>query len=367
MGFGLYIVHISGPEKKNFPIPQVEVMLMQHTSIRLWSNFSGRLKPIESVDIRPLVGGKIDKILFSDGDYVTRGQTLFVIDPRSLKAAMEWAEGELAKAKSVESLSNAELLRKERLLRDKLISKSEYDTALNQHKLSVETVKQANSAFQKATIDFDNAYVKSPINGIVGRAELTVGNTVTTELNSPKLAHIITTDKYYVEFDIDESTFIEKFSHSKNINEIPIKVEIPQLGNTYFAGHMSSFDNTINEKNGSVRSRAMIENTDGKLFSGMFVNIDIGSPQEHSVLLVPQNAIKTDLEKKYVYVIDNNQIAEYREVKLGDYYNNYRVVTDGLSPGDRVVTNGILHIIKNRKVAVKQVNAVADAMRITEG
>lgn len=332
------------------PAPAVDVVVVEPQEIRTWAGFSGRLAPVETAAIKPLVSGTIQQVLFSDGQQVKKGQALFVIDPRQHQASVKRAQAQLATAQSHEHLSRDELKRAEQLLASKLVSQSVYDSSLSAYQVAQAEVKQAEAALSQAQLDLEYAHIIAPIAGRVGRAELTVGNVVETGANAPVLTQIVATDKLYAEFNVDESSYIQFVRNAHNQKAMPVELTLAGDTSVVYQGHIASFDNRLDSNSGTIRARALFDNQDGALTAGMFANIRMGSADTEKKLLVPERAIGTNQSKKYVLVVDENNTANYREVTLGDSYQGQRVVLAGIHDGDKVIVNGLSHVRPNTPV-----------------
>lgn len=331
------------------PAPAVDIVILQPQEIRTWAGFSGRLAPVESADIKPLVSGAIQKVLFTEGQQVKKGQPLFVIDPRPHQASVQRAQAQLATAQSRAKLAQDELTRAEQLIGAKLVSQSVYDSALSAHQVAQADVKQADAALNQAKLNLEYAHISAPISGRVGRAELTVGNVVDAGVNAPVLTQIVANDKLYAEFNVDEATYVQLVRNTKDVQAMPVELSLAvekTTGNTAanYEGHIYAFDNRLDTNSGTIRARAIFENKDGALTAGMFANVRLGSAEKVQALLVPERAIGTNQSKKYVLVVDESNIANYREVILGDHYDGQRVIQVGVVAGEKVIVNGLSHV-----------------------
>lgn len=338
------------------PAPAVDVVVLQPQEIRSWAEFSGRLAPVESAGIKPLVGGTIQKVLFTEGQQVKKGEPLFVIDPRPHQASVQRAQAQLATAQSRAKLAQDELTRAEQLIGAKLVSQSVYDSALSAHQVAQADVKQADAALNQAKLDLEYAHISAPISGRVGRAELTVGNVVDAGVNAPVLTQIVANDKLYAEFNVDEATYVQLVRNTKDVQAMPVKLSLAGDTEASYEGHIYAFDNRLDTNSGTIRARAIFDNKDGALTAGMFANVRLGSAEKVQALLVPERAIGTNQSKKYVLVVDETNTANYREVTLGDHYQGQRVIQIGVNAGEKVIVNGLSHVrpksVVNPTVAV---------------
>ena len=333
--------------------PQIEFTTLTPVAVRTWTSYSGRLAPVEGADIKPLVGGTIVAVNFAEGQSVEAGDPLFVIDPRPYRNAVTQAEAALATAESRLELARDEFARAERLHASAIVSDSVFDTARSNLQVAQAEVLQAQSTLDQAQLNFEHAHITAPIAGRVGRAELTVGNVVDAGPNAPVLTNIVADANLYAEFNVDEQRYIQ-FARARQQGRMPVELSLAQDPGRVYHGEVHAFDNRLDSSSGTIRARAIVANSDGVLTPGLFVNVKVGAPSEEAVLLVPERAIGTNQSRKFVYVVDEQNLAQYREVTLGASHEGQRIVMAGLEAGDRVVVNGIAHVVPNAPV-----NAVA--------
>jgi membrane fusion protein, multidrug efflux system len=332
------------------PAPSVDLLVVETKSIRSWSQFSGRLAPVESAAIKPLVSGTIQKVLFTEGQQVKKGQPLFVIDPRPHQASVQRAQAQLATAQSRAKLAQDELARAEQLIGAKLVSQSVYDSALSANQVAQADVKQAEAALSQAKLNLEYAHISAPISGRVGRAELTTGNVVEAGVNAPVLTQIVANDKLYAEFNVDEATYVQLVRNTQNVQAMPVELNLAGDSVTTYEGQIYAFDNRLDTNSGTIRARAIFDNKDGALTAGMFANLRLGSAEKSNSLLIPERAIGTNQSKKFVLVVDETNTANYREVVLGEHYQGQRVVLSGLETGEKIIVNGLSHVRPNSLV-----------------
>lgn len=326
------------------PAPIVDILVVKHAAVRLWTRFSGRLTAVDYADIKPLVGGKIEKVFFVDGQFVEKDDPLFLIDPRPYQAVVNRFQAQLASALSINKLAKDELERTRELVNRKLISDSVFDQANNDYEVSRSKINEARSALAEAELDVEYASIKAPFSGQMSRAELTEGNIVEVNTGAPVLASIVSKKQVYAEFNIDEQSYIKAVRHSSDMKEMPVELRLTGDDEMVYQGQLHSFDNQLDATTGTIRTRAIFENSDGVLKPGMYANIRLGSAQEIEALLIPQRAIGTNQAKKYVLLVNEDNIVQYREVVLGQQVDESRLVISGLHEGDKVVINGVSKI-----------------------
>jgi len=325
------------------PARQVPVTAVSLQSVRLWTRFAGRLTAVNTAEIKPRVSGEIQQVLFQDGQLVERGELLFVIDPRPYQAAVQQAKAQLASAESRTTLARDELARASKLVERKLVSDSIYDAAKNEYQVASAMIREAESAVVRTELDLQYAHIKAPFSGRISRAELTVGNLVEAGGSAPVLATLVSNQQLYAEFNVDEQTYLQSIRTTGNTAAMPVELTLANDDRVY-RGKVHAFDNQLDISSGTIRARAIFDNTDGALTPGMYANVQLGAATEVEVLLIPTGAVGTNQDKKFVYVVGEDHIAAYREVTLGQYHKGQRVVLSGLQPGDQVVINGLAHI-----------------------
>jgi multidrug efflux system membrane fusion protein len=325
------------------PAPEVQVTLIELKKIRVWREFSGKLRAIHHVEVRPRVGGTITKVLFEEGSIVQEGTPLFVIDPRPYEAAKDSVYAALQAAQSELKLAQTELDRATSLLEKKIIAKSRYDEVFNRHKVAQASLNAAKAAYRNAKLDVEYAHIKAPVTGRVSRAEITEGNVIEAGNNAPILTTIVSNDKLYAEFDVDEQTYLQAVRHMRNA-PMPVEMQLASDENLTYEGKIHSFDNRLDATSGTIRARAVFENTDGLLVPGMYAHVRLGSAQQEPKILLQEHAIGTDQNKKFVYVIGEDNTIQYREVKLGHPIEGKRIISAGLDAGEKVLINGLQRV-----------------------
>jgi membrane fusion protein, multidrug efflux system len=326
--------------------PKVTAVTIVKEDIELSKSFSGRTLAANIVDITPQVSGVITQVNFKDGQKVKAGDLLFVIDPRTFKAKVEKLEADLKAALNEEENDKRNFLRAKELRKTSTVSQSNFEERETTYTVAVSNREAIEANLTIAKVDLDHAYVKSPINGKVSRAEITLGNYVSA--GGKILTTVVADDKMYVDFEVDESTYLKSIKRSNdsdltnNLN-VPVTVISSGDGKEYL-GEVSSFDNQIDISSGTIRARAIFDNKDNSLISGMFVTVEMGTPLIKDQIMVSEKSIGTNQNRKFVYVIGENNMIEYRGVTLGDSLNGKRIVLDGLKVGDVIVSDGLIKL-----------------------
>lgn len=350
------------------PIVVVSVQTLNRQNIRTWTSFSGRMQAVDYAEIRPEVSGRITEIRFKDGQTVNAGDVLLVIDPEPYEAAVAKAEATLASAITKASFAKKELDRAANLVKTQALAERDFDSRANDDRVAQADIKSAQAELKQAKINLDRAYVKAPISGRVSRAEITLGNLVQTGSNAPVLTSIVSNDGIYADFEVDEQTYMKSIrAHAVTQHEeqsIPVELTVQGDEQHPYKGTIYSFDNHIDSGSGTIRARAKFANEDSRLVPGMFVSVKLASSDAIDVLLVPERAISNDQNKKYVYVVGDDNKVSYREVVLGSQAREgLRIVLSGLQPGDRVIVDGIQHVKPDIKVKVEELATQRNAVK----
>lgn len=347
---------VESSDKAQAPAMSVEITVIEELSTRLWKEFSGRLAAVDYVEIRPQASGLITEVKFEDGQFVTQGDILYIIDPLPLKAIVAQESADLIVAKNRLALAQKEYKRSKNMLKKNMLSQRVYDERMNTKLVADLTVKRAEAELSEAKINLSYAYIKSPISGRVSRTELTVGNLVSAGSNAPLLTTIVSGERIYGEFEVDEQTYlnyIDGNSSEQNTRHAnPVELRL-QNSDTVYQGKIHSFDNRIDPTSGTIRARAIFDNPQGKLLPGMYARLKLGSVTEEKTIRVSERAIGTDQNRKFVYVVNADNKATYREVQLGNSIDGDRIVHSGLMVGDKVIVRGLMRIQPNMQVNPK--------------
>ncbi len=321
------------------PAAEVDVAAVLSQTITDWQSYSGRLEPIDRVDVRPLVPGTIVAVHFKDGALVKKGDPLFTIDPRPYVAEVDQAAAQLAAAQARATYTSTDAARADRLLADNAIAKRDYDEKQNASRVAAADVKAARAALEAAQVNLSYTQVTAPVAGRVSRAELTVGNVVSVGANAPLLTTLVSVSPMYASFEVDEQTYLQYLGRDRG-SKVAVSLGLANETGYSRDGVVTSVDNRLNTSSGTIRVRASFDNADGALVPGLYARVKVGGGAPRAAILVDDAAIGTDQAKKYVLVVDSANKVEYREIQLGALHEGLRVVTGGLKSGERIVVNG---------------------------
>lgn len=322
---------------------------------------TGRIEAEESVDIVARVSGWLQNKYFQEGDIVKKGQKLFLIEPDEYALAARTARARVSENSAVYNNSEIDLRRAEQLLKEDLVSREYYDNALTQRNKNRAALDGAVSDMHKANLNLSYTNITSPMDGRIGKANVSVGNYVTP--STGVIAQIYTTNPMKVIFPLKSGDFIElKKYYIENPNDESTVSVLLKLadGSTYEKeGTIEFVDNKVDENTGTVTMRAVFENPNELLVPGDYVNVTIRVNQPQKVMLIPQSATKTDVGTGYyVWVIEDGKAVK-RDIVVNDNYENNWIVESGLNYDDVVVMKGIQDIYKTGQ-PVKTKKVVSD-------
>lgn len=348
----------------------VSVAAVVQSSVATWDEFSGRLEAVERVDIRSRVAGSLQSVHFREGGLVKKGDLLLTIDPAPYAADVDRADAQLAAAQARVAQAKGENERSQRLWSEQAISRREFDERINGQREADANLRAAQAALQTARLSLGYTQVRAPVSGRVGRLEVTVGNLVAAGPSAPVLTTLVSVSPIYASFDADEQTVAKALAQiqigggsagNRKLDGIPVQMGTAASTDTPYAGRLQLVDNQVDAKSGTVRARAVFDNTDGTLMPGQFAKVRMGQAKEATALLVNERAVGTDQSKKFVLVVGTDNKVVYREVTLGASVNGLRVVTSGLQANERIVVNGLQRVRPGALVAPQMVDMSAKA------
>ena len=341
--------------------PLVSVAQVVYERVTEWDEFTGRLQAPQTVNLVPRVSGYIEQIHFSEGALVQKGDLLVQIDPRPFAAEVARLKAELQSAKSASVLADAEYSRAEKLSSQRAISAEVLDSRLARKQQTAATVASVSAALQRAELDLSYTSIRAPISGRVSYAQVTAGNYVNA--GQSQLTSLVSTDKMYAYFDVDERTYLKyarlaqdgKRADTRDEAANPVYMALASETNFNHIGHVDFVDNRIDAQTGTIRIRASFANTENDLLPGLFARIRLVGSDSYDGVLIDEKAVGTDLNNKFVLVVNASNQLEYRAITLGEKVNGLRIVTDGLAATDKIVVNGLQRVRPNMQIEPKLV------------
>ena len=332
-------------EKGGRGAPEVGYVTVKVESVPLTTSLGGRAVAYETSEVRPQVNGLIRRRLFAEGGFVRAGQPLYQIDASLYQAGVDQAVANLASARASAQAADERARRLEPLAKMQAVAEQDYTDALAQARMARAAVAQNGAALETARINLRFATITAPISGRIGRSLVTPGGLVSASQATP-LAVIQQTDPMYVDMQQSsaELTALRQAIESGGVTAGSTSVRLRmEDGSTYpFAGTVQFSDVTVNEATGTVTLRARFPNPRGILLPGMFVTALFDQVVNPSAILLPQAAVQRDFDgSAFVYLAGKDNKAARRKIVADRTAGANWVVTDGLEPGERVITQGV--------------------------
>lgn len=332
--------------------PQVVVSQPVKKAVQEWDEYTGRFAAVEEVEIRARVSGYLTVINFKDGQIVFKGDPLFVIDPRPYQAAADIARAGVAQARSSVQLAQRELERARDLRQTQAVSQAVLDTRSQQLQNAQAGLLAAEAQVRAAELDLEFTAVKAPVTGRVSNRRVSVGNLVSGgSAQSTLLTTIVSLDPIHFYFDADQASYLryvrlsrtgERASSRDAAN--PVQLALPDEQGFVHQGRIDFVDNVIDDGTGTIRARAVFDNPDMVLTPGMFARLRLIGRPDYDGLLLPDAAIGTDQNRRFVMVVDKDNKATYHPVTTGPLIDGLRVIRDGLMATDKVITAGLQRV-----------------------
>lgn len=325
------------------PPPDVSVAAVIAKPVRQWDDFTGRIGAVEMVELRARVSGYVQRVAYEEGQEVKKGDLLFVIDPRPYRAVLDRALADLDRARAEARLAQAQDARAQSLIEAKAISREEFETRKAATAQGGAGVRAAEAAVAAAQLDLTFTEVRSPIDGRAGRAAITQGNLAQADVTS--LTTVVSQDPVYVNFESDEQAYLRymelarKGERSGSHN--PVRVGLANETGYPHEGTVDFVDNQVDAATGTIRARAVLRNPDRVFTPGLFARVQLEGSAEFQALLIDDKAVMTDQDRKYVYVLDEQNKAMRKDVVLGRTIEGLRVVQSGLQAQEKIIVHGV--------------------------
>jgi multidrug efflux system membrane fusion protein len=330
------------------PPPTVSVVTAEHRDVPLETTYTGRVEAVESVELRPRVSGALDQVLFREGTLVSRGTPLFRIDPRPYAIALARAEADVTTIAAQLARARDEFQRADRLVAADAISVEEAERRKAEVAALEGRLAMARAQAQDAALNLEFTTVRAPVSGRIGRAEVTAGNLVNGAAGSAtRLATLHSIDPIYAYFELDPVT-AEAAARRPRAEWVATVTafEGPLSAN----GPIDFVDNGVGAETGTLKVRARLANPRGLLLPGAVVKVTFRYGTETRSIVVPEIAVGTDQGARFVLAAAPDGTAEYRPVTLGARAGAWRVVTDAVRAGDRIILPGMPGLRPGMKV-----------------
>lgn len=349
-------------QQKGTQAPVVSVAKPVQREIIEWDEYTGRFDAVQTVEIRARISGYLNEVRFKDGQAVKQGDLLFAIDPRPFERALEQAKAELFAATTKVENANLDVVRGRPLLERKVISDKSFDDRESLVRDAQAAVKVGEAKVKTAELDLSFATITAPISGRISRSLVTAGNWISagSVAGTTLLTTIVSEDPIYIYFDVNENNYIKyKRLAERGVGAAAIgalvEVALPDERGFPHKARLDFLDNRLDQGTGTLRARAVLANKAGLFSPGLFGRVRVTGTPTYVAVLVPDDAIGTDQTNKYVYIVGDDGTVARRNVKLGPLADGLRVVREGISGDEWVITNGLQRARPGLKVEPKRV------------
>jgi len=341
------------PAAGGMPAMPVTVQAVSAETVPIQTEVVAQTEGAKQIEVRPRVGGIVLKRLYQEGETVKAGQDMFLIDPVPFQLQVEQSRALIAQQKARIEQTAREAQRLKGLLETKSISQREYDNAASDNSVAAATLLQYQAQLREAELNLSYTHVKAPEGGIGGRFVLSEGALATA--NSTLLSTIVQVSPIWVRFSLSESELQALGGHLR-----PGKVQDVRLvladGSEYpLSGKINFSASQIDPALGTQQLRAEFQNPDSALLPGQFVRVRLTTGKRDGVFLIPQTAVLTGQQGKFVFVADKDKegktVAAVRPITVGGWFGERWSVLDGLKAGDQVITDNLIKVRPGAPVA----------------
>lgn len=350
-GSNIFDKVMQGRAAKNKPAPAVTVQTVENADIIRSFEAPGRVVSKYQVNVLARISGYLQKSYFKEGDFVKAGQTLFLIEPTEYQNAANVAQADVANTRAQLAYAEKQLARASELVKKDYIAKSQYDNLLAQRDSLKAQLASAQARYNDSKRNLGYTLVKAPVDGRIGIITVTVGNYVSP--TSGALTTLNSTNPIYVTFPIDSVDFAKLSSADKSNNKNrKVELYFPDGVKYEYDGTQDFHDNKIDQSTGTVTMRATFKNPDNGLLHGEFVTVKLYSNNPVKTPIVPQTAVQENQAGKYVFKLDEQELPQLVYIKTGGQQGDNWIITEGLSAGDRIITDGLQKVTPGKPVTV---------------
>ena len=330
-------------QKQAMRMPKEVVVDNPHMEqVNVSAESTGRVEAQYSIDVIARVSGFLLKKYFKEGDFVKKGQLLFQIDPREYQLSVNNSRAAVNQYSALYTNAQQEWHRANALVKEDLISRSDVDSSLAARNQNKALLDSANQQLELAKVNLSYTSIRSPIDGRIGKVNITEGNYVTA--TSGSLVNVASVSPVYVSFSLKGDDFVKLLRASDKFKDVEVKVQFSD-GSWYDkVGTINFIDNKIDKDSGSVQMRATFNNEKGWLVPGAYMKVKLTAPKTVEFMTVPQACAKGDaMSGYYVWAVQDNK-AVRKDIKVSDDINNNWIVEDGLKKSDVIVVSGIQNV-----------------------
>lgn len=353
------IIGCKKEEPKAPPAPvEVNAIKIESRTVPVDTIFVAQVESSHRVEIVARVNGFLDKILYTEGSVVKRGQKMFLMDQKPYQAQVDASQAALEKSNAQLWIAQSSLNRIKPLVELDAASKSDLDNAIGAVKSAESAVHQSQARLEQAELNLSYTVIKSPVDGVSGESSVREGAYLTAGLGG-HLSYVAHVDPIWVDFSVSQNQLAKKRAKVEAgeitpppNKEYTVTLELSE-GNTYpLTGKVSFVDPSFNQKTGTFLVRAELPNPEGTLQPGMFVKAILSGLTRPNALVVPQRAVQKTSDSHVVFVVNSKGAAEPRSVTVGAWVGKDWIIEKGLKPGEMIITDGFQRLAAGMPVKV---------------
>lgn len=357
LGFASLVLSACDQNTFVAPPPQkVEVVVPVQRNITRFLEATGNASAFNNVDLVARVQGFLQTINYQDGAFVTKGTTLFTIEPDTYQLKLQQAQAAQTGAEASTKQAKADFKRQSDLVARQVISQATLDQSTAARENAQANLQQAQINTKIAAVNVGYTNVSAPFDGVVSTHLVSVGELV--GVSSPtQLATIVQLDPIYVNFNVSEQDVLRVREEARrrgltmsDIRQLPIEVGLQTETGYPHKGKLDYVAPSVDASTGTLLVRGVLPNPDRTLLPGFYVRIRVPIDQQADALLVPDSALGSDQAGRYVLIVNADNVVEQRKVVTGALDAGLRVIDSGLKPDDRVIVAGLLRAIPGQKV-----------------
>lgn len=360
---GALIYFLMKPKEQPAELPTVEVSTVDTTTMNIYGEYVGRIRAQQFVEVHARVEGYLESMLFKEGSYIEKDQTLFIIDPRSYDARVNRAKAQLNKAKAQAQKADRDLKRIRPLYEQNAASQLDLDNAIAAWESANAEVTVAESDLVQAELTLGYTRVVSPISGFISERIADIGTLVGPSTGKSLLATVVKSDTVRIDFSMTALDYLR--SRDRNVSlggpdgtkkmKSHVTITLADGSEYPYKGQVDFADPQVDPTTGTFSVRAEMPNPDRQLLPGEFTKVKVLLDMRQGAVVVPVKALVIEKGGVYVYVVRPDDVVEKRFIEIGPETGNSVIVERGLIPGERIVTEGyhkLKHGMKVEPVAV---------------